>query len=100
MTVRGEGLAALFVLICISLTAVYGQTDIDFSFMLSKPEDNDAVEQDTSGVAPAVTLAVDAINDDITLLDGYLLRNENVLNSKVQYLSSESRKSYATFIYQ
>ena len=86
MTVNRDGCAALCVLFCISLTAnvVSSQTPLSFSFMLARPVDNGIVEQDTSGVAPAVDLALQTINNDTTVLNGYVLGYEDELNSQVQ----------------
>ena len=56
------------------------KTDLYFSFMLSS---GSTVEQDTSGVAPAVDIALDAINNDSTVLNDYRLNYSAVLNSEV-----------------
>ncbi len=61
------------------------KTDLYFSFMLSS---GSTVEQDTSGVAPAVDIALDAINNDTTVLNDYRLNYSAVLNSEVSTITS------------
>lgn len=64
---------------------VSAQTDLYFSFMLSQSSDGvtSNVEQDTSGAASAVAVALDAINNESSILEGYRLIHSDVLNSQV-----------------
>ena len=48
----------LYVLLVAGNVLADNHTDLYFSFMLSRAVDGVAVEQDTSGVAPAVKLAL------------------------------------------
>ena len=52
--------------------------------MVAQQVNNTLLEQDTSGVIPAVKLALEAINSDPYILPGYYLTYENELNSEVR----------------
>ena len=75
--------------VLLSFNCVFGVltengTDLYFAFMVAKPLDGEPIEQDTSGVVPAVRLALETINNDSSVLNGYRLTHGGVvLNSQV-----------------
>lgn len=71
--------SSLFLCITSPVTA---DVNITFAFMVAQQVNNTPLEQDTSGVIPAVKLALEAINSDPYILPGHYLTYGDELNSE------------------
>lgn len=78
-------LVRVYVIALLSMVHCNAQKDLYFSFMLSQSTDGvtSSIEQDTSGVATAVSIALETINNDSSILEGYRLMYGDILNSQV-----------------